>query len=530
MTEVEIDKIASFGAIADVPSYQTPPEAWTTALNMRARDLGLESLPGWAQVFGTPTVAPHFLFPVSGVAQSFWIYLSLTKGYVFDGSTHTNITRQTAGVDVDYTAAATEDWNGTLLGGIPIFTNGSDVPQFWGTQSVGTKLANLTNWPALLRTKIIRAFGPFLVGFSLIDNGVALPHTAQWSHPAVPGALPSSWDYTDTTLDAGRKDFPDVQSGLLQDALPFGQTMFIYKENSTWKMRFIGGRFIFDFGESAWLTTSGILAPRCVCNTGDGTKQVVVTQDDIIWHNGNTVNSILDKRQRHRLFSEIDTSAFGTSFLFDNPVAKEIWFCYPGSGQTQPDRALILNYAHGDTWPITEADGITFRNAAVGGIESANDELWDDNEELWDDDTGSWSDLQRRRVLLASPANTKIYNMDSGTTRDGVAINTTLQRIGQSITGKTRDGDPVVDFEMVTMWNRIWPKIQGGPVNIRFGFQMLVDGPLTWGVAEVHDPSVRSYSDPGPVSGRANAMEFAGSGVQWRIDGYKLEVQPLGNF
>ena len=279
MAEVEIDKIASFGAIADVPAYQLPPEAWTTALNMRARDNGLESLLGWAQVFGTPTVAPHFLMPISGVAQNFWIYTSLTKAYVYDGATHTDITRTVGG---DYTAAATEDWNGTLLGGIPILNDGSDVPQFWATQSVGTKLANLTNWPAALRAKVIRAFGPFLVGFSLIDSGNALPHTAQWSHPAVPGAVPSSWDYTNTTLDAGRKDFPDVQSGILQDALPFGQTMFVYKESSTWKMRFIGGRFIFDFGESAWLTTSGILAARCVCNTSDGTKQVVVTQDDII--------------------------------------------------------------------------------------------------------------------------------------------------------------------------------------------------------------------------------------------------------
>jgi hypothetical protein len=528
--EVEIDKIATFGTIADVPPYQLPPEAWTTALNMRARDNGLESLMGWAQVFGTPTVAPHFLFPISGTALNFWIYTSLTKAYVFDGATHTNITRQSGGVDVDYTAAATEDWNGTLLGGIPILNNNADVPQFWPTQSAGTKLANLTNWPAALRAKVIRAFGPFLVAFNLTDAGTNLPHTAQWSHPAVPGAVPSSWDYTSTILDAGRKDFPDVQSGILIDALPFGQTMFVYKESSTWKMRFIGGRFIFDFGESAWLTTSGILAARCVCNTGDGTKQVVVTQDDIIWHNGNTVNSILDKRQRKTLFQNIDTAAFGTSFLFDNPTSKEIWFCYPGPGSTQPDRAMVMNYSHGNVWPVTEADGITFRNAAVGGIESPNDEDWEANEELWDDDTGPWSDLQRRRVLLASPANTKIYNMDSGTTRDGVAINTTLQRIGQSITGKTRDGDPVVDFQKMMMWTRIWPKIQGGPVNIRFASQQLVDGPVAWSVAETHNPTVRAYSDPGPATGRANGVEFTGSGVQWRIDGYKLNVEPLGEF
>lgn len=528
--EVEIDKIAAYGAVADIPPYQLPPEAWTAALNMRARDNGLESLMGWAQVFGTPPVEPHFLLPVSGVAANFWIYTSLSKAYVYDGANHTNITRQLAAVDVDYTAASTPDWNGTFLGGVPLLNNGADIPQFWGTQSAGTKLANLTNWPTLLRTKILRAFGPYLMAFSLIDNGVTMPHTCQWSHPADPGFLPSSWDYTDTTVDAGRRDFPDVTSGVLQDALPLGSQMFIYKENSTWKARFIGGRFIFDFGESAWLTTSGILAPRCVCNTGDGTKQVVVTQDDIIWHNGNAVKSILDKRQRKTLFSQIDTTTFDQSFLFDNPVTKEIWFCYPGPGQAFPDRALIMNYSHGDVWPVTEADGISFRHAAVGGIESPSDEEWDDNEELWDEDTGPWSDLQRRRLLLASPDNTKIYNMDSGTTRDGAAINTTLQRIAMSITGKTRDGDPIVDFQRETLWTRIWPKIQGGPVSVRFGMQELVDGPVTWGQIDTFDPAVSPYCDPEPMSGRAMALEYSGSGVQWRIDGYKLNVEPLGDY
>src|ERR1700704_5216188 len=206
--EVEIDKIAIPGAIADVPPYQIPPEAWTTALNMRARDYGLESLLGWVQVFGTPTVAPYFLMPISGVAQNFWLYAGLNKVYAYDGATHTNITRQTASVDVNYSSTDAADLNGTLLGNIPIINNGIDIPQFWPTQSIGTKLANLTNWPAALRAKVIRSFGPFLVGFSLIDAGNALPHTIQWSHPATPGSVPSSWDYTDTTVDAGRSDLP----------------------------------------------------------------------------------------------------------------------------------------------------------------------------------------------------------------------------------------------------------------------------------------------------------------------------------
>lgn len=530
MPVIEIDDIASIGSVRDTPSYQLPPEAWTLALNMRAVDGGMQRGGAWEQIFGTPGVAPHFMMPVSTAATNFWLYTSLTKAYGFDGTTHTNITRQTLGSDVNYAAPDTPDWNGTLLGGIPIINNGVDVPQQWGPVALATKLIALTNWPTALRAKVVRAFGPHLVALSLTDSGTALPHTIQWSHPATPGSVPSSWDYTNEAVDAGRRDFPDVNAGVLVDALPLGNIMYVYKETSTWKMRFIGGRFVFDFGESAWLTNVGLLAPRCVAVTGDGLRQVLATQDDIIWHNGNTVRSILNKRQKRRLFNEIDTTNFGTSFMFANPTFNEMWFCYPGAGQTYPDRALILNYGEsGENWVVTEADGITFRNAVSGNVEVPSDEDWEATEELWDDDTGPWSELLRRRVILAGTAATKFYNLDRGTTRDTVSFTGTLSRDGISLLGRKRNGDWIVDFQKMRMLKGIWPKVQNGPVNVRFGAQQTVEGAVQWGASVAHDPTSRMNAFPGPVSGRAVGIEYSAA-VDWRLDGHKFEIESMGDF
>src|SRR5687767_14481194 len=124
MPEVDINDIAKIGAVADTPAYMLPPEAWTQALNMRVVDDGLESLPGWEQIFGTPSVVPHFGTSVTTASATFILYTSLTKAYGYDGTSHTNITRQSAGVDVDYTASDTTQWNGTLLGSVPILNNG----------------------------------------------------------------------------------------------------------------------------------------------------------------------------------------------------------------------------------------------------------------------------------------------------------------------------------------------------------------------------------------------------------------------
>jgi hypothetical protein len=504
-----------------------PPEAWTIALNVRYSDEAMESLDGWTQVFGEPLIDPHFIVAVSSPAQNFWVYTSLTAAAVYDGTTHTDITRL-AGA---YSATDSWQWNSTLLGGIAILNNGIDVPQSWATASIATKLVNLPNWDPLVRAKVVRAFGPFLVAFNITVSGTQFPHRVRWSHPADPGSVPISWDITDPTKDAGEVDLPDVQSGLIQDALPLGSTMFIYKEASIWKMRYIGGQQIFDFGQSSWITTAGLLGPRAVCLTGDGTKHVLATQDDIIWHNGNTIQSILNKKQRVRLQNEIDSVNFGQSFMYANPFKNEVWFCYPQQGSTYPDKALIMNYraAGGDQFTVTEADGITFRNAAVGAIEGSGAEIWDFGTDTWEDDTGPWSILERRRVVLADPTASKFYILDTGTTRDGVAFQSMLQRVGLALIGKKRNGELIVDHQKMKMFKRLWPKLTGAAVDMRFGAQQIVDGTTVWSGVQSYDPLTQVFVDPGPTSGRAVGFEIS-SMEKFRLDGYKIDMVPMGDF
>lgn len=526
MAEVDINDLASLGAINDVKPYMLPPEAWTLALNIRYRDGAPEGLLGWEQIFGALPEAPHFLVPIKTAATDYWLWASLTKIYVYDGSTHADISRTVGGA---YAAGETRNWNGTILGGIPIFNNGVDVPQFRVNMTAGTKFADLTNWPATLRTQVIRAFGPYLMAFGLTEAGTAKPHTIAWSHPADPGSIPSSWDHTDLTKDAGRKDLEDVNSGVIIDALPLASAMYVYKGTSTWRVLTIGGRFIFDF--KPFLTTSGILAPRCVALTGDGKKHCVVTQDDMIWHDGNRTVSILDSRQRTKLFAEMDTLNYVNSFLFDNPLASEMWLCYPTQGNTNPNKALIWNYKEGgEKGVISFADGITFRNAAVGDIEGDSDELWSTGTDEWDEDTGPWSEFSRRRVVLVGTDATKFYNIDRGSTRDGTTFTQTLQREGLSIIGRKRSGQWIEDYQRRKMLQRLWPKVAGSAVNIRLGSQELVDGPVLWGSIVAFDPTIGRAADNDPMAGAALAVEFSAVSKSWRLDGYKMDLTLLGQF
>ena len=327
-----------------------------------------------------------------------------------------------------------------------------DVPQAWiGAYATTLKLVALPNWPSGMRAAIIRNFGSYLIAFSVTDplttgadGGHIFPHLVQWSNPAQPGSVPTSWAYGDPTVEGGRKDLPDTNSGVILDAAQLGSTMFIYKERSIWKMNFIGGIFIFSF--DTFLSDVGIFAPRCVCMDITGTKHVVVTQDDIITHNGNSTESVLTDRQRLTLFGAINRDASQTSFLFNNKAKDEIWFCYPEQGQLQPTRALIWN-AKGGRGAISYASGITFRNAILGDLQGEPTETWADGTDTWDTETGPWSQIFRQKNVLCSPVNSKFYQLDNGTTRDGVQFIPVLTREDLGVVGQKRDGSLINDFQ-----------------------------------------------------------------------------------
>jgi hypothetical protein len=524
MPEVSIDMndVASVGVVKDTPPHEIPPEAWTLGENIRFSDTSVARLTGETPIFGTPSVPPYGLQFISTTGIPFWLYLGLNKIYVYDGTAHTDITRQSGAVDVNYNATGAADWNTTILGGIPIQNNGIDVPQFWSALNSTTKLANLTNWTSGMTAKVLRAFGPYLMALNVTVGGIQKPHNVRWSHPADPGTIPVTWDITDATHNAGEVTLPDVDSGLIQDGLPLQGKFYVYKENSCWRFRNIGGRFIFD--EDAFLETIGLLTTRCVAITGDGQRHVFVSGDNIYTHDGNSAKPLLDKKMRRYLFNQIDVGNYRASFGFCNPVRDEFWFCYPSQGNSQPNRGLIVNY---NTGASTETD-VDFQAALIGTVQTSDSETWSASIGDWSSDNSPWSVSNRRKIVLAKPTTPSLLQLDLGTQREGSAFTGTLQRTSLGVVGRKRNGEWIEDFEVRKLVTRIWPKMSGGPVNIRMGGQDVPNGAITWGPMVPFNPATQKYCDL-VAEGSALSVEISGS-VDWQLDGYKLDMVTLGRF
>lgn len=519
MTLVDIYNVGGIGVIKDLKPHTLPPEAWNIANNVRALDQEMYSIGGKEEMFAPLGDTPYFLFPIVA-DQVFWVWASLTDIYAWNGAANVNISKAVGA----YTAGEARNWGGTILGGILIINNGQQPPQSWANPDTAVRMTDLPNWPSSKRVRVLRAFGPHLVAVDVTQGATNHPHRVMWSHPAEPGSVPVSWDIDDPQVDSGEYDLPDIESGKLVDALPLRGQFFLYKEASIWRMRYVGGRAKFAF--DSFLVTTGALATRCVAATGDGKFHFVVTQNDVIVHNGQEERSVLDKRMRRSLFNMIDPNNYHSSFVFSHPHFNEMWLCYPSTGNAYPDRALIWNYRDGQ---VTEAD-CDFRSASVGPVEEPSTTTWDTVTGGWDEQQHPWSSVRKQQLLVASPSRSQILRLDSGLLDGGQPVECTLLREGLSIVGKRRDGSPVVDFNKRKLVTRIWPIVEGGPISIRLGTQQTSEGPVTWTARQSFDPITQEYLDF-CIEGRAVAIEFYSKAeVAWRLSSYKLDMEIVGEY
>lgn len=518
------------GIIKDAAPHELPPQGWSDGRNVRFRDGKVSRRDGQQRVYGTGQLGrPYWVGLTYTPTNVYWVYADLTKLYATDGASHAEVTRVSgpySSLDLDYL------WNGGILTGIPVFTNGKDKPQAWTNIGLTNDFIDLPNWPASHITKLIRPFKNFLVAMNISRGGNNYPNLVLWSHPADPGSVPSSWDVADPTKLAGELDVADEFVGGVKNGLALRDSFIIYKDNSVWGMQFIGGSSVMRFYQI--LGGIGILGPHAVTQMNQGRQHLFASSDDLIVFDGQSTDSILDKKWKQYLASHIDPSVAQRSFTFALERNTEVFFFYPELGNQFPNMALIWNWKDNTITQRDTAELIS--SAAVGPVTIAGDP-WDLDTSTWDSDTTIW-DLQNFRasafdMLGSFPgvdlATSKLMQLGVTQQMNGVDFTAFVERTDIALIGEDRvNGGFKADFEMRKIMKRIWPRVEGSPVLVSVGSQETLGGGVTWEPQQLFTPGVDKYLDF-LVNGRLIAVRFESStqGV-WYLDGYNLEIEPLG--
>lgn len=516
MPIVRIPSAGSAGVNKDLSASDMPDQAWTDANNIRFLDGMAFQFFGHSEIYPTPSEAPQHLLPVNIAGLRYWIYATATKTFAVNNNagtiTHTDITHATPRTGV------VNKWTATSLSGIPIL-NADDgkVPMSWNL-NLANKFVNLPNWPSTASCKSIRAFKNYLIALNVTKSGNNFPYMVKWSHPADPGTLPISWDETDPTKDAGETDLAEGADPIV-DGLQLRDSFMIYKESSIWRMDYTGGPFVFRF--SKVLGSSGALNRNCIVEV-DGVH-VVLTNQDVIVHDGQTATSVMDKQTRRFLFQQIDPQAQDKAFVFKNTFFNEVLIAYPGLGSTVCDKAMVWNYKDKT---VTFRDLPSLNHAAFGAVDDASTTTWSADSESWGSDLTVWQGSGLvpgiARCIMAS-SNGKLYLMDASASFDGQPANSFLERRGLTF------GSP----EAIKVIRSVRPRIKGeagGTVVIKVGSS---DDPNTdpvYGSTMTHTVG-STVSNDCMVSGRYIAIRFeSGTAAQWRLDSMDVDVVVSGAY
>lgn len=521
MAKINVPMCGSVGVIKDVSQHELPINAWTDAQNVRFLDGSALQFLGHGSVYDTPAITPLHVVPVTVGSTRYWLYAGAQKVYAVTSAsgtaTHTNLTRQTSGSDADYTGAPNA-WTSTLLSGIPILNPGNSVdpPQQWNL-NIGSRMTALTNWPANTYCKSLRAYKNILVALNVTKGAVNYPYMVKFSSPADPGSVPSTWDHTDQNNDAGEFDLAEGGDPII-DGLQLRNSLMVYKEQSVWRLDYVGGTFILNAQKVFGM--SGAMNRNCIVEV-DGVH-FVLTGSDVVVHDGQNATSVLDKVGRRALFQDMDVAYNDRAFVFKNPFLNEVYVCYVSIGGTVPNKALVWNYKDKT---VSYRSLPNLNHAAFGTVDNTLSGTWAADADTWASDLTAWNGPDytpnTTRVLMASNDN-KLYMLDASASFDGALASAYLERRGLSFDSP----------EQIKLIKAIRPRITGNTgetVTIKVGSQ---DDPWSEPVyTEMTHRIGSTIANNCFVSGRYISIWFGtGSAYAWRLDSYDIEYDFVGSW
>lgn len=510
------------GINTDIPPAELPPGFWTRGHNVQFQDGSVTPCPGDVPLHTEVGIGINWGIASTSLSDgsACWLLGGATRLYMYRMGTITDITRAVGG---SYTLPANTRWNGGYLGSVVVVNNFNDVPQAWLQVDPGVKVVPLANWPANLKARVLRSFKSYLLALGIVQDGQRRPTTIRWSHPADPGAVPSSWDIADPTKDAGEYPLSGTPGDLV-DCLELGDINIIYKEDSVWGMQHIGGMYIFRF----WpiFKNWGMRNPNCVAEIPPR-RHIVFTGQDLIVHDGQTYQSIASGRVLS-LINSLSVRQLAACYVTTNVEEKEAWLCYRSvdSNGLEADRALAWNWETG-TFSTRDLANYSF---VIGGSITPPAE----NAQTWANVTGTWGTLPqawgipklvRNRFMLLGMhpnginliGNSKLSPVPSLLERDKLGL----------VMRSTQPPDMTSKKKLLRLWPRITGRA-GDVVRISIGVSDGVNEVTEWLPPEDFILGTDKYIDP-LVTGKLFGLRLESvNTMPWKFSGTDVEAVYVG--
>ena len=276
-----------------------------------------------------------------------------------------------------------------------IFANGKDRPRKWdlATATV-TMLANTdTKIPAW-----ISCFGGRLCMYNVVDGNADMPVSVYYSAPGAPEDYTSvSSGYTDLYAQLGG-------SSQILRAERIGDNMIVYGDHSI-ALQMYTQAANYPFAFYGAIPNVGLAAPRALLNINNSTH-IFLGWDDIYTYSGGANVERVGGPIKDELFSIIDPSAIGNSFITYLGHENRARLHIPKVGSTVPD--VYFEYNLGEqSWTRG-----TRTYSGCGDFQVTSTLTWASIADAWDDFVVNWdsgANVQGSPLTLYGDASGLVY-------------------------------------------------------------------------------------------------------------------------
>jgi hypothetical protein len=484
-TRTEITRYTEGVAIASITRVGTTATLTTSSAHGR-------STGHIVTVYGALPAAYNVTGPITVTSPTVFTYTMLSD----PGASAAPVGQYSYNVQSNYTGAVDNRWTGGSFNGILVLNNGVDAPQYWNGDT-GTRLRRFPTWPAGQICDALVIFKEYLFALAPTISGVKYPHLILWCAATEPGAMPTAWTAASTN-DAGDTPKAAETGGFMVDGKPWGDTLFCHKQDAIFAVQWVGGAFVFNVSKTP--ADDGALNRGCIANTPKG--QVYLSSGDVKIHSGGEAVSIIDGVNRQWLFNVMDSTYASRSFLAVNPQKKEVWVCFPTTGNTSCNRALVWNWVD-NTWGDFSLSGITYGTTGLipAGLVS---DIIDSDTDIIDTDVSTIDGneySQNEARLILSTTTPQIGLADTGATDFGTAVPFMLEKKGISLD----DSDSV----KVLSASRPQFKAQAGTaLSVYHGSCMTADGEPTYASAASYTVGTSNWANKFATGGRYMAVKI----------------------
>lgn len=243
-------------------------------------------------------------------------------------------------------------------------------------------------------------------------------------------------------------------------------------------------------------------------------RQLVLTENDVVVHDLNQAQSIVDKTNRNWLFSNINNEYRFRCYVAPDYRNREMWICFPSSSALYPDMAMIWNW-YENTTTVREI-GFECPHMAYGKI-SVDNTVFDSDDGQFDAAEGTFAgEAPVSSLMMVNPTSIKLLRVDDSNTYDGTTVGKVL----------TREALPLDDYLRFKRVHRVFPKLSGsGQVKVWVGARSTFEEPTTW---KSNDFTIGTDAWVDfRVTGRIIDIRFE-STDQFRLHGFDLEYEAAG--